>query len=149
MNKKILSVVLAVFAAISSFTMTAFANEDFELIEGDGVINIDNDVAQPIFTIINRLNGYIYFSGDTGTATTEISGASVVDKITADVTLFYKKGNTWYEMEYWHYSTNGNTLYKEDDFYAEENMSYKLVITAYVYNGDTCEMGSKVVNKTY
>lgn len=85
----------------------------------------------------------------TGTATIEVTGDGSIVKLEADVTLFHKVGNTWYEIEFWDYTTKGNSISKSETFDAEAGESYKLVLDAKAYTSSSSEPASKVVTKTF
>lgn len=134
------------FKKIFAFTLAAVL-----LISSLCVSAIKEEPIRPNWTYIKNVSGQLTYdsSAKAGEWSIDVKGNTSVVKITADITVFHKQGNTWYEVDTWSRSTSSNSLTAYDNFDAEEGESYKLVISAKAYTSSKTETASKTITKTF
>lgn len=101
------------------------------------------DGVVPLWDNVTDVSGFITFNSQTDTGTVDISLVceSNVTKISATATLYYQneRGRWVKTSTAWNYSVNSDELAINETFAAESGKTYRVLLSASVYVGDTKE----------
>ena len=95
----------------------------------------------PLWDHVSSVLGNLSFSANTGTVYITVYGNEDVTKIDATARLYYQnERGRWVQIPTdWNNSVNSNTLTINKTFAAEPGKTYRVLLSASVYVGDTKE----------
>ena len=95
----------------------------------------------PLWDHVSSVLGNLSFSANTGTVYITVYGNEDVTKIDATARLYYQneRGRWVKTSTAWNYSVNSDELAINETFAAESGKTYRVLLSASVYVGDTKE----------